>query len=152
MEKIVYRPMDAADREKVTGMIGHFYHEAGEGEKMNAGKINLTFDLLATHPESGSVFVFERSGALVGYSILINYWSNEYGGNLLTIDELYTVPEWRGQRIGTSFIHYLIRETVNNFVVLRLEVLPYNRRALRLYESLGFVRSDRDFLMLHKSG
>ncbi len=151
MEKILYRPMTAADRESVAGMIAQFYQEAGEGENMNAGKIHLTFVRLAAHPESGSVFVFERSGALVGYSILINYWSNEYGGNLLTIDELYTLPEWRGQRIGTNFVHHLILENMGDFVVLRLEVLPYNRRALRLYEKLGFVKSGRDFLMLHKS-
>jgi GNAT superfamily N-acetyltransferase len=97
------------------------------------------------------VVVFEAEGRIVGYALLINFWSNEYGGIVLNIDELYVVPERRGAGTGTAFLNYLAAGHPGDCVALKLEVLPYNRRALRLYEKLGFEKSDRDFLIRPKS-
>ncbi len=36
--------------------------------------------------------MFHEGVQLVGYAILIPYWSNEFGGNLLFIDELFVSP------------------------------------------------------------
>ncbi len=143
--------MRETDQEVVSGMIAAFYGEAGGGESMNAGMIERTFRQLAAHPDYGSVMVFEADGQLVGYALLVNFWSNEYGGLILTIDELYVVPPLRNRGIGTAFIRHLAGSNLPDCVALRLEVLPYNRRALRLYEKIGFVKSDRDFLMLPKA-
>jgi ribosomal protein S18 acetylase RimI-like enzyme len=91
--------------------------------------------------------VFEQENRILGYAILINFWSNEYGGIILTIDELLVIPAYRGKGIGTAFIQFLMNSRYNDFVALKLEVLPYNQRALRLYESLGFQKADRDHLV-----
>jgi GNAT superfamily N-acetyltransferase len=143
--------MRETEQEVVAGMITAFYWEAGGGEFMNTGMIERTFGQLAAHPDYGWVTVFEADGQLVGYALLVNFWSNEYGGLILTIDELYVVPSLRGRGIGTAFIRHLADSDLPGCVALRLEVLPYNRRALGLYEKLGFVKSDRDFLMLPKA-
>ncbi len=147
MENLHYRKMREADQEVVAGMIMAFYEEAGGGEFMNPGMIERTFRQLAAHPDYGSVVVFEAEGRLIGYALLINFWSNEYGGIVLNIDELYVVPEGRGGGVGTDFINHLAAGRPAGCVALKLEVLPYNRRALRLYEKLGFEKSDRDFLI-----
>ena len=55
---------------------------------------------LETHPEKGTILVIGRDGQIVGYAVLINFWSNECGGNVLIIDELYVAPPCRGQGIG----------------------------------------------------
>ncbi len=147
MANLHYRKMEEADQEGVAGMIMAFYEEAGGAQFMNRGMIERTFRQLAAHPDYGSVVVFEADGRMVGYALLINFWSNEYGGIVLNIDELYVVPERRGAGIGTAFLNYLAAEHPGDCVALKLEVLPYNRRALRLYEKLGFEKSDRDFLI-----
>ena len=147
MENLLYRTMRAGDQEVVKGMILAFYEEAGGGEFMNAGMVERTFEQLARHPDYGSVVVFEAEGRLIGYALLINFWSNEYGGIVLNIDELYVVPEGRGGGVGTAFLNHLAAGHLGDYVALKLEVLPYNRRALRLYEKLGFEKSDRDFLI-----
>ena len=139
--------MEEADQEVVAGMIMAFYEEAGGGEFMNPGMIERTFRQLTAHPDYGRVVVFEAKGQIIGYALLINFWSNEYGGIVLNIDELYVIPEWRGGGIGTDFINHLVAGHVGDCVALKLEVLPYNRRALRLYEKLGFEKSDRDFMI-----
>jgi GNAT superfamily N-acetyltransferase len=151
MKNLHYRTMEEADREVVKAMIMAFYEEAGGGEFMNAGMIERTFAQLAAHPDYGSVVVFEAEGRLIGYALLINFWSNEYGGIVLNIDELYVVPGGRGGGVGTAFLTHLASGHLGDFAALKLEVLPYNRRALRLYEKLGFRKSDRDFLMRLKS-
>ncbi len=152
MKNLHYRTMEPADRGTVANMIMAFYDEAGGGEFMNGGMIERTFRQLAAHPDYGSVVVFEAEGRITGYALLINFWSNEYGGIVLNIDELYVAPEWRGAGVGTAFLNHLAAGHLGDFVALKLEVLPYNRRALRLYEKLGFQKSDRDFLIRLKSG
>jgi GNAT superfamily N-acetyltransferase len=147
MENLHYRKMRAADQEVVAGMIMAFYEEAGGGQFMNPGMIERTFRQLAAHPDYGSVVVFEAEGRLIGYALLINFWSNEYGGIVLNIDELYVVPGGRDGGVGTDFINHLAAGHLGDCVALKLEVLPYNRRALQLYEKLGFEKSDRDFLI-----
>lgn len=146
MENLRYRRMEEADREVVAGMIMAFYEEAGGGEFMNPGMIERTFRQLAAHPDYGWVEVFEAQGRIIGYALLVNFWSNEYGGIVLNIDELYVVPGARGGGVGTAFLNHLAAGHPGDLAALKLEVLPYNRRALRLYEKLGFRKSDRDFL------
>jgi ribosomal protein S18 acetylase RimI-like enzyme len=147
MEPIHYRKMEVSDWPLLQTLIADFYQSAGQA--MSNEKITHTLHQLQTYPETGTILVFETSqSVVVGYSILINFWSNEYGGNILVIDELYLSPDWRGQGIGSAFFEFLIRTRFNNWVGLELEVLPYNAQALRLYEKIGFQKSDRSYLLL----
>jgi GNAT superfamily N-acetyltransferase len=147
MQEIIYRPMQEGEEQLVKDLILSLYQDDPEGEHMTKKKVSLTFQTLRQHPDYGTVLVFQQHSQIIGYAILINFWSNEYGGIVLTIDELLITPALRGQGIGTAFIRYLIDTRYHNFVALKLEVLPYNTRALKLYESLGFRQADRYHLM-----
>jgi GNAT superfamily N-acetyltransferase len=147
MKDIIFRPMQEGEKDLVTGLIKSLYQDDPDSNFMTEEKIKLTFETLGRHPDYGSVLVFQQHSQIIGYAILINFWSNEYGGIILTIDELLVVPAVRGQGIGTAFIKYLIETHFNNFVALKLEVLPYNARALKLYKSLGFKKADRHHLI-----
>ena len=89
--------------------------------------------------------VFEQGSSTVGYSILINFWSNEFGGNILIIDELFVRKEFRSQGIASQFIQHLAETKFNDSVALQLEVTPDNHRALALYKNLGFKRHKNDY-------
>ncbi|MBC7922021.1 MAG: GNAT family N-acetyltransferase [Ferruginibacter sp.] len=147
MTGIHYRPMENSDTEAVGELIKALYREDPAGKAMTDEKIRRTFDRLAAHPDTGILLVFETDSRLIGYALLINFWSNEYGGIVLTIDELYLAPAFRGQGVGTHFIQYLAENRFSNCIALELEVLPYNARARRLYERLGFQKPDRDYLL-----
>jgi GNAT superfamily N-acetyltransferase len=85
--------------------------------------------------------VLEVDGKVAGYALLIAYWSNELGGEVCVIDELYVEPAHRGSRHATRFLEALAarREAwVENAVALILETTPDNERARRLYERVGF--------------
>ena len=115
---------------------------------MTDEKIERTFRRLQQHPDNGCVLVFEWQQQLIGYALLINFWSNEYGGNVLNIAELYVLEAFRAQGIGSHFIRYLQETNFNDCVALELEVLTYNTSAFQLYWKLGFQASDRRHLLL----
>ena len=50
------------------------------------------------------------------------------------IGEIYLIPEYRGKGIGTS----ILKNEINKFDKIRLQVATTNTGAIKLYESLGF--------------
>jgi GNAT superfamily N-acetyltransferase len=135
---ILFRPITPQDYSAVSGFIKGLYQD-DPGEPMTDAKIAATFREFTVRPEKGFIIVFEKEGTLVGYAILVNFWSNEFGGNVLYIDELFVDANHRGQGIATSFIGYLMANHSTSHVALELEVTPRNDRARTLYERLGFA-------------
>lgn len=133
-----YRPIAPPDYPIVAGLITQLYEEDPADVPVTKEKIERTFAELAAHPDKGTILVFVKKAEIVGYSILVNFWSNEFGGNVLTIDELFVAREFRGRGIASDFIRYLIASRFNDAVVLELGVTPRNARARKLYEKLGF--------------
>jgi GNAT superfamily N-acetyltransferase len=82
--------------------------------------------------------VFSLNDAIIGYAIVIYYWSNEYGGNIASIDEFYVKPPWRGKGIGTAFLEYLTKVKTDHLKGLQVEVTPRNEKAFTYYSRQGF--------------
>jgi GNAT superfamily N-acetyltransferase len=92
-------------------------------------------------PLRGHPLVLDVHGRPSGYALLIPFWSNELGGEVCMIDELYVQPEHRGQGHATRLIEDLAAGTLSfasKATALALEITPDNVRARRLYERLGF--------------
>ncbi len=146
--EIRYRNINTSDHPAIAGFMKKLYEEDPGGQPISDEKIQATFGELAAHPEKGAILVFEKERALVGYAILIYFWSNEHGGNILNIDEIYVEDKFRGQGVATDFMHYLMQEKLHNAVVLQLEITPGNTRARELYARLGFQIHDNDRMLL----
>lgn len=137
-----YRKMEIHDEPKVRSMIKEFYKANPELKPIQDEHIDRTFSEFVKFPEKGQILVIEDNGEIIGYSIVVNMWSNEYGGNVLDIDELFVVRDRRGQGVGTAFIRWLIENHFNQCVSIELGTTPGNVRARALYEKLGFKPSD----------
>ena len=146
--KINYRPFKDSDKEIISGLIQDLYKEDNSIRPMTKEKIRKTFDVFRINPSKGKITVIEKDNLIAGYSILINFWSNEFGGNILFIDELYIKKEFRGQSIATDFVRYLSENRSEETVALQLQVTPENIKARRLYERLGFKLHKNDTLVL----
>ncbi len=135
-------------------MMHNLYQEDPGGKAMTNEKASNTFKSLSNHPDRGTIMVIENNEEVIGYAILINFWSNEFGGNIVDIDEFYIKPEFRSQGIGSNFIKHLASTHFANATYLQLEVTPENSKARKLYESLGFERHKNDTynLKLKQSG
>jgi ribosomal protein S18 acetylase RimI-like enzyme len=146
--RICYRKLEESDKEEVVAMIQAFYEEDMSGKRKAKEQVYKSLEAFEKHPDYGSVTVFTAEEIIVGYCIIVHFYSNEYGGMMLYIDELYVVPEYRGKGIATDFIRQLRGNNEIDCVAMKLEVLPYNTKAFKLYERLGFVESDRSYMML----
>ena len=108
---------------------------------MTAEKIQQTISYLSRHEDQGRIIVFYVGQLVVGYAIVIFYWSNEYGGHLLNVDELYVKEAFRGRGVATHFLEYVSAGGCGMVCRLQLEVTPTNERAAAFYQRLGFVQA-----------
>lgn len=145
---ITYRTCTLKDLKPVSEMIHQLYREDPVGKPITDVKIQHTFDSLTQRPDRGIILLFETNSQAIGYAILINCWSNQLGGNIVNIDELFVKREFRNQGIGTQFIQFLKDKKYGNPVALLLEVTPDNRNAKKLYERLGFSIPENTILYM----
>jgi len=118
---------------------------AGDPE-IDRTRFPITIQTLLADPARGHIVLIMQQSALCGYALLIPYWSNEFGGSIVFVDELFLKPDARGQGIGRSFFNFISHTKPFNAVAAVLEVSPTNTRARKLYESVGFRQRPNDYL------
>lgn len=144
---IKYRKFKSSDKKIVAGLIKDFYKELPGIRGIDDKKINRTFLAFAADSGKGNILVIGKGKIIIGYALLANFWSNEWGGNVLFLDEIYLKPEFRGQGIGKNFINYLIKKKYNRATAIQLEVAPHNKKARALYKAIGFKPYQNEYLL-----
>ena len=110
-------------------------------EPVPAENMRRTLLTLRERPQCGQALVLDVHGRPSGYALIIPFWSNELGGEVCVIDELYVQPEHRRQGHATRLIEDLAARALpcaSRAIALALEITPGNVHARRLYERLGF--------------
>ncbi len=135
------------ERTLVEDMILNLYSNDGQenNDYMSRSAIRPTLDRALTHPDNLRIEVFKENEQIIGYALLYIFWSNEYGGLVLTLDELYVLPLFRNRGISSRYIQELEKKS-NTYVLLALEVMPGNEKAKALYSRLGFKENKRTFM------
>jgi len=129
---------DLQHKEKLVTMMQALYAEDKSDLPVDQSRFAINVECLVAKPSQGRIVLFQQGEILCGYALLIPYWSNEFGGTLLFVDEIFVIPEARNRGIGRSFFKFLNQSRPFEAVAVALEVSPGNAGALRLYESLGF--------------
>ena len=140
METITFLVMTNLEhRDSVAAMMRQFNEEDRGGFEADQSRFASSIGHLIADASAGHIVLFLEGSALRGYAVVVPYWSNEIGGKLLFVDELFVVPDFRSRGIGRAFFSYVERELPFGAAALGLGVNLQNSRARRLYESLGFV-------------
>ncbi len=139
--EITFRSARHSDNAALRKMMYALYKEDWVGQSITGEKISATLNELDQSPNRGQVIVFEEAGEIIGYAILIFYWSNEYGGDVLHIDELYVMPDFRQRGVATSFFNHISETFKHKARLLQLEVSPTNTKAMSYYRKLGFKQT-----------
>jgi len=105
-----------------------------------------TIDYVLANPSRGRIVLAVENDTVNAYALLVPYWSNEWGGMVVVLDELFVDREFRGRGIAKTFLRFLERDRPFDAVVVVLEVSSQNTRARALYESMGFT--DRHLRMM----
>jgi len=85
-----------------------------------------------------------RDAEAAGVAYVSFTWSLEHGGNSAWLEELYVLPEWRDQGVGTILLNSVLEEArLRGCAALDLEVESAHARAEHLYARHGFTRHSR---------
>ncbi len=79
-------------------------------------------------------------GRSAGYALLVSFWSNELGGEICDVDEVFVAPGDRNRGWGKALFEAIERGRLwpSPIVGIALGTTPGNAAARRLYERLGF--------------
>ena len=70
----------------------------------DAAQLSQLLKQIVSQPHLGSVWVARKSEVMVGYLIAVLVFSLEYQGIVAEIDEVFVVPQARGDGIGAALL------------------------------------------------
>ena len=132
------RPITREDRETYLTLCREFYHSPAVLHPVPEEYFAWTFDRMAEGSPFVKGYLLEQDGNIAGYALLAVTFSQEAGGEVLWIEELYLREECRGKGLGTELFAYLETQRPGAVTRFRLELEPDNLDARRLYEKVGF--------------
>ena len=138
----MWRLATVSDDESIVSMCMALNTEDPGPAPVPPRQVLCTLARLREEPYRGRALVCEVNSYPAGYALLISFWSNELGGEVCNIDELFVAPAFRGRGLAANLFTTLIASEQRLWpekpVALALEVSPANERARALYERLGF--------------
>ena len=132
------RRVKEADRPVYLDMAKNFYSSEAVYHNVPERHFIDTFDELMRSDNYAIGYIMEYETNVAGYALLAKTFSQEAGGMVLWIDELYVMPEYRCYGLGYEFFAYLKSNLHDNVKRIRLEVEDSNKKAISLYKRLGF--------------
>lgn len=130
------RRVEEKDRAVYLAMAHDFYHSSAVDHPVPDAFLEQTFSEMMADDRYVEGYFFEEDGVVKGYALLAKTWSQEAGGLTIWIEELYLLPQYRGQGQGQAFFDFLKAE--KPAARYRLEAEPDNDRAKSLYKRQGF--------------
>ncbi len=133
------RPITRADRQCYLAMCKEFYSGDAVLHPVPEEYFQRTFDALMEHSPYAAAYIIEQDGETAGYALLAKSFSQEAGGIVVWIEELYIRPAFQGHGLGTAFFRFLEEQEGETVRRYRLEYEPDNIRGAALYRRLGFT-------------
>ncbi|MDO4711652.1 MAG: GNAT family N-acetyltransferase [Peptostreptococcaceae bacterium] len=125
-----------ADREVFCALVDEFYHTDAVLYPIPREYIETTFEEITVSDIYAEGYLFEHEEEVAGYALITKSFSQEAGGRVIWLEEVYIRPKFQGKGIGKEFFGFI--EKKHPLKRLRLEVEYSNERAIKLYEDLGY--------------
>ena len=134
--KIEIRRIRPQDRDDFLLMVEEFYNSPAVMHDIDHDYYSRAFDELMRSDVYLDCYIFVDNDKPVGYALLTKTFSQEGGGLVIWIDELYVRKEYRSHGIGSMFFDWMHKNLPA--ARYRLEVEPDNERAQALYRRMGY--------------
>jgi GNAT superfamily N-acetyltransferase len=143
-----WRRAIAEEDDDIVAMCEALYTEDPSALTVTPPQTRRTLAALRAEPWRGRAVVAECDGKVAGYALLISFWSNELGGSICDVDELFVRPAFRRRGFGSSLFRAIERRTIwdEPCVGMALIVTDGNQRARSLYQRIGFKPSGTTLL------
>lgn len=144
---LTIKPLTPETLDVLASLVVALYDEDPGQAPMSFSRARKQAEAMLRRPERVAAMLIMEDEQIAGYALLVPYYCNEYGGEVLVLDELYIMPEFRSQGLGSTFLEYLkVWALEQGSVRLILEVMPENTRALQFYQRAGFTSDGRHVL------
>lgn len=134
------RKMGKEDMDLYLEMAEEFYHSDAVLHPVPDEYIRRTAAEALRSDEYVSIYMISTDGKDAGYAVTAKTFSQEAGGFVLWIEELYIRKEFRSRGLGREFFGYIEENKGEEVTRLRLEAEETNSRAISLYKNLGYRR------------
>lgn len=137
------------DQETLATFIRRFFDEepdlqifTQEEARRRAGEI-ISLSNKLVHP----LFICRHDKEVIGYALMVSYYSNEFGGLIAMLDEFFIVPESRSHGIGSEALDKIKTWALDHgYTGITLEVTDANPKARLLYDRHDFVALPRKIM------
>ena len=125
------RKINEKDRYIYLEMVKEFYDSEAVLHSVNSKNFEITFNTLISSNIYAEGYIIEENEDIFGYCLLSKTYSQEVGGMVCLVEELYIKEECRSKGIGTKVFEFL-KERFKDYKRIRLEVEVNNKRAITL--------------------
>ena len=132
------RKMRSEDKKTYMEMAREFYHSDAVLHPVPDTYFERTADEALRSDVYAEIFLFECENEAAGYGLIAKTYSQEAGGMVWWIEEVYVREAFRSKGIGREFFAYLDKVKGSAVTMMRLEVEEDNTRAVALYKKLGY--------------
>lgn len=134
---LIIRDIKEQDRQEFIAMAKEFYGGPACDHDIPQEHFERTLQECLRSKAYSRVLMLEDETGVVGYFLLAITWSNEAGGMAVWLEELFFKSGSRGKGYGTQAFAWVEQE-YPNAKRFRLEATRSNRKAIALYERLGY--------------
>lgn len=132
------RKMRSEDKKTYMEMAREFYHSDAVLHPVPDTYFERTADEALRSDVYAEIFLFECENEAAGYGLIAKTYSQEAGGMVWWIEEVYVREAFRSKGIGREFFAYFDKVKGSAVTRMRLEVEEDNTRAVALYKKLGY--------------
>lgn len=136
------RRFKADDLENYLILSREFYASQAADHPVSEDHFHNTFnECVGDSPIARGWMVEDEEANPAGYFLASLAWSNEFGGRIAWLEELWLAENARGKGLGRRVFEAVTRELVEKDKVLgfRLEVALANEGVTALYKKMGFI-------------
>lgn len=131
------RQINEKDRNIYLELVNEFYNSEAVLHPVDSINFETTFNTLISSNIYTEGYIMEEDKIIFGYCLLSKTYSQESGGMVCLLEELYVRDEYRSKGIGSKVIEFL-KEKFKDYKRIRLEVEINNKRGIKLYNNMGF--------------
>lgn len=125
-------------------MVSSFYKEKYPNEVSNTQKILKTVSTFQREEDKGKILIIEDDNKIIGYAIIVLFWSNKNSGDILLIDEMYIKKEYKNNLSLSKCIDYLVSKYNKRIKGFQIELDSMSKDEIDFFSSIGFNMKDNN--------
>lgn len=132
------RKITENDKKTYMELVNLFYHSEAVLHPVPEKNHENSWRELMRSGDYMECFFIEEENKVAGFLLLSYTFSQESGGKVCWLEEIFIRPEFRGRGLGKEFFHFIESEIEPKVSRIRLEIEPDNDGARRLYRAMGY--------------